>query len=382
MVKETNNLIDMHNRITAAQLEKILRMQLRTLAEHPELAKVLPPLMVWGAPGLGKSSIIRGIADEMGIQFIDVRLAQREPVDVRGLPVPDRENRKVDWMVSGEWPREGRGILLFDELTAADRSLQVAAYELILDRRLGDLYKVPDGWYICAAGNRVEDAAVAMTMSSALANRFLHVELREDAELWARWGLLHDIHPAVIGFIRYRPDLLFHQEHENLERGWPTPRSWERVSRMLQSFGRADDVLLNKIIYGLVGNQAGAEFVAFRAIAAEFDNVYELMTNPDKKITIPEKADRRYAFAAAVVYHLWRGADAEAEERLLAGFYRIAAKMPGDFATMMMMDAMAGNGKVVSESCADKLFNHPGYAGWAALHGKAMRARMNRKAMA
>ena len=105
------------------------------------------------------------------------------------------------------------------------------------------------------------------------------------------------------------------------------------------------------------------------------------MTDPAKPITIPEKADRRYAFAAAVVYHLWRGADAEAEQRLLAGFYRIAAKMPGDFATMMMMDAMAGNGKNVSEECADKLFNHPGYPAWAELHGKAMRARMNRKAV-
>ena len=88
MVKETANLIDMHNRISAGQLEKVLRMQLKTLEEHPELAHVLPPLMVWGAPGLGKSSIIKGIADEMGISFIDVRLAQREPVDVRGLPVP------------------------------------------------------------------------------------------------------------------------------------------------------------------------------------------------------------------------------------------------------------------------------------------------------
>ena len=375
-------IIDMHNRVTTGELERLLRHQLTEIFAHPELAGQLPPLMIWGAPGIGKSTIIRTVAQELGIGFIDVRLAQREPVDIRGLPVPDGDS--VRWLVSSDWPRDpdSRGIILFDELTAADRSLQVAAYEFILDRRLGGLYSVPDGWYICAAGNRVEDAAVAMTMSSALANRFLHVELREDAESWARWGLKHDIHPAVIGFIRYRPDLLFHQEHENLERGWPTPRSWERVSRMLRSFGRTDDVLLDKIVYGLVGNQAGAEFVAFRAIAAEFDDVYELMTDPGRKITIPDKADRRYAFAAAVVYHLWRGNDAAEEAELLAGFYRIAAEMPGDFATMMMMDAMAGNGKAVSETCADKLFNHPGYAGWAARHGKAMRARMNRKAMA
>ena len=374
-----NETIDMHNRITTDELERLVRHQLKQIFAHPEQARQLPPLMIWGAPGIGKSSIIRSITDELGIGFIDVRLAQREPVDIRGLPVPDGDS--VRWLVSSDWPRDpkSRGIILFDEITAADRSLQVAAYEFILDRRLGGLYEVPDNWYICAAGNRVEDAAVAMTMSSALANRFLHVELREDAELWVRWGLKHDIHPAVLGFIRYRPDLLFHQEHENLERGWPTPRSWERVSRMLQSFDRSDAALLDKVVYGLVGNQAGVEFSAFRNIAEEFDDVYELMTDPGRSIAIPEKPDRRYAFAAAVVYHLWRGADAAEEEKLLAGFYRIAAKMPGDFATMMMMDAMAGNGREISEICADKLFNHPKYPEWSKRHGKAMRARLNRK---
>ena len=376
-----NEIIDMHNRVTTGELERLLRHQLKQLFEHPELARELPPLMIWGAPGIGKSTIIRTVAQELGIGFIDVRLAQREPVDIRGLPVPDTDNNSVRWLVSADWPRDpkSRGIILFDELTAADRSLQVAAYEFILDRRLGGLYEVPDRWYICAAGNRVEDAAVATTMSSALANRFLHVELREDAELWVRWGLKNDIHPAVLGFIRYRPDLLFHQEHENLERGWPTPRSWARASRMLQTFDRNDAALLDKVIYGLVGNQAGAEFAAFRNIAEEFADVYELMTDPTRKITIPEKPDRRYAFAAAVVYHLWRGADPAEEEQLLAGFYRIALKMPGDFATMMMMDAMAGNGRGGSEECADKLFNHPMYAAWSKQHGKAMRARMNKK---
>lgn len=225
MADSKSTLIDMHNRVSATELADLIRVQLTTLEKRPETAAVLPPLMVWGAPGLGKSSIIKQVANEFGIGFIDVRLAQREPVDVRGLPVPDRDRKCVDWFVSGEWPREGRGILLFDELTAADRSLQVAAYELILDRRLGELYKVPDGWFICAAGNRVEDSAVATTMSSALSNRFLHVELREDVDAWVNWATAHSIHPSVIGFLRYRPECLFRQKDENLERGWPTPRA-------------------------------------------------------------------------------------------------------------------------------------------------------------
>ncbi len=377
MVKENTALIDMHNRISATQLEKVLRMQLKTLAEHPELAHVLPPLMVWGAPGLGKSSIIKSIAAEMGIQFIDVRLAQREPVDVRGLPVPDRENKKVDWMVSGEWPREGRGILLFDELTAADRSLQVAAYELILDRRLGDLYNVPDGWYICAAGNRVEDAAVSTTMSSALANRFMHVELGEDVESWAHWATLHNIHPSVTGFLRFRPDCLFRQSDENLERGWPTPRAWERVSIMMNIVPADDEELLRKLVYGLVGNRAGMEFIEFHKLNASFDDVRSMMLNPSVPVTIPQKVDRKYALCAAMADYLGRGKDKAEAEALLNGFFRICTKLSSDFACMVMIDVMTGCGQLSSKEAASRLFYHKDYKTWAEIHGKAMKKHLS-----
>ena len=346
MVKETSSLIDMHNRITAAQLSELLRMQLKTLEETPELAHTLPPMMVWGAPGLGKSTIIRDIANEFGIGFIDVRLAQREPVDVRGLPVPDREKGQVDWMVSGEWPREGRGILLFDELTAADRSLQVAAYELILDRRLGELYKVPDGWYICAAGNRVDDAAVATTMSSAFANRFMHVELTEDVTAWGNWATKHGIHPSVTGFLRFRPECLLRQKDENLERGWPTPRAWERVSVMLgvlsKSNGGVDESLLRSVVYGLVGNRAGMEFIEFHKLNTEFGDVRAMMLNPSAKVEIPSKVDRKFAFCSGMSYYVWRGKDEQESKALLDGFFRISLKLTSDFACMAMSDAMGG----------------------------------------
>ncbi len=372
-------MIDLHNRITPADLETILRHQVRQIMEHPEFAKQLPPLMVWGAPGLGKSTIMRTIADEAKIGFIDVRLAQREPVDIRGLPVPDAEHNQVRWLVSSDWPRDpkSKGILLFDELTAADRSLQVAAYELILDRRLGDLYSVPDGWYICAAGNRVEDNAVASTMSSALANRFLHVELEENVEDWIRWGLAHEIHPSVIGFLRYRPDLLCHQENENLERGWPSPRSWERVSTMLKTFADADEHLLRTIVYGLIGTAAGVEFLAFKKLSDEFTDVYRLMTVPEAKVEIPAAPDRRYAFCSSAAYYLWRGKTPEEEKILLDGFFRISAELPSDFASMLMIDALHGtSGTHTGAYCAEKLYRHPGYADWAKRHGRAMRAHL------
>lgn len=369
-------MIDTHNRLTGKQLSDILKLQLKTLAEKPELAAELPPLMVWGAPGLGKSTIIRDIAAEFGIGFIDVRLAQREPVDVRGLPVPDRERKCVDWFVSGEWPRNGRGILLFDELTAADRSLQVAAYELILDRRLGDLYKVPDGWYICAAGNRIDDSAVATTMSSALANRFMHVELESDVESWAEWAIRTGIHPSIIGFLRYRPECLFRQNDENLERGWPTPRAWARVSTMLGIVPKEREDLLRKIVYGVVGNRAGVEFMEFYKLDETFDDVRSMMLDAEKEVKIPAKADRKYALCSAMSYFVWRGTDKEESQALLNGFFRISAKLSSDFACMTMTDAMSGCGQIDRNEAASRLFYHPQYKVWSKLHGTAMKKHL------
>ncbi|MBO7329049.1 MAG: ATP-binding protein, partial [Lentisphaeria bacterium] len=222
-------------KIAVSDLTALIKLNLFALwEENEEMAKAIPPVMIWGAPGVGKSTAIRELANELDIGFIDVRLAQREPVDMRGLPVPDGE--QVRWLVSSEWPRdpESRGIIIFDELTAADKTLQVAAYEFILDRRLGDLYKVPKNWYIVAAGNRTEDRAVACSMSSALANRFLHVEVAPQLRDFITYGESHGMHPVVLDFLRFRPKLLFSQKQENLQRGWPSPRSWERVSTMLK----------------------------------------------------------------------------------------------------------------------------------------------------
>ncbi|MGB7756733.1 MAG: hypothetical protein WBL23_11765 [Salinisphaera sp.] len=359
---------------TLAQARTVIDHHLNSLWQHPELAEQIPPMMLWGPPGVGKSSLIRDLCAAHDIGFVDIRLAQREPIDLRGLPVP--KDDAVHWLLSSEWPRDpdSRGIILFDELTAADRSLQVAAYELILDRRLGDLYEVPAGWYICAAGNRGTDRAVAMSLSSALANRFCHLDLIADHAAWKRWAAAHGVHPDVIAFLDFRPESFFDMSGD-VERGWPSPRTWERVSTAVRLADDAglDASCLRLQIAGLVGRGAATEFLAFRGWAGDIPDVVAMLRG-EARIRIPRRADQRYALCAAMVHYLWQGAEAE-REQLISGFFDISERLPSDFAAMAMIDALTGPDPATTRARNDRLLGHPRFEAWTRQHGEAFVAQ-------
>ncbi len=244
---------------------------------HAEaVTKKIPPVLILGSPGIGKSDIIRSIAKarKYGKEgMIDIRLSQKESIDLRGFPVPNDATRSVDWFISSEWPRNplSRGILFFDELTSASKSVQVAAYEIVLDRKLGDIqyggYELPPGWLICAAGNLKDDDAAVEEISSALANRMMHLILEVDVNAWIDWAIKNDVHPAIISYMQ--SNLTFHglparwKLHclnaangttvagkllpvVDRERGWPSPRSWTRVSNILHGYELAKSLVGNK----------------------------------------------------------------------------------------------------------------------------------------
>lgn len=375
MAQKNKAIIDTHNSVTTTELCQILNMQLDEMERDPDCVKVMAPIMLWGGPGCAKSSVVRQVCENRKIEFIDCRLSQMEPCDIKGLPVPNRENNTMDWFVNGTWPRDpdGKGVIFLDELSAASRDIQVAAYELVLDRRLGKLYSVPPGYLIVAAGNRTTDHAVASTMSSALANRFMHVELKEDPETWLQWARANNVHPAVVGFVQYRPSMLFNMEGENLERGWPTPRSWERVSQLCHMYKDKDDRLLRKMVYGTVGAGAGVEFMEFYKINEEFANILDVMKNPDAKIVIPAEADRKYAMCSSMVYLVWRGLDEQDEKDRIDGFYRIVMEMPSDFASMALLAAVEAKTDAEKKSRASKLIRHKRFPEWQKKHGAALR---------
>jgi hypothetical protein len=243
-----------------------VQLKNRDFPNAGKVAKSIPPVLLLGSPGIGKSDVVRSIAFQRGYGpagIVDVRLSQKESVDMRGFPVPNRNTKSVEWFVSAEWPRNplSRGILFLDEITSAPKSVQVGAYELILDRKLGDVdsggYDLPPGWLICAAGNLATDDAVVEDISSALANRMLHLVMKVNVDSWLAWAKTAGVHPCVQSFIsdpvvmaglsstrklhnmninRGKTENGVTVPVVNRQQGWPSPRSWARVATILDSY--------------------------------------------------------------------------------------------------------------------------------------------------
>ena len=219
--------------------------------------------MLHGRPGIGKTEIVQQLADRVGAHLFDLRLTTIEPQDLRGLPYYDHATQRTVWYRPEDLPDDPArpAILFLDELTAAAPSLQPTVYGLLQERRVGR-HTLPDATFIVAAGNGVEDGAVAYEMGTALSDRLIHLNLRAEAADWlTRYAVPRGIHPAVIIFIRTRPDLLETTE-DALRSGQMiacTPRSWARVSTILNAV--PDRRLRDVMIAGTVGEAVAAEFI-------------------------------------------------------------------------------------------------------------------------
>ena len=176
--------------------------------------EVKRPLFLWGPPGIGKSELVEGITNDLGGLMIDLRLGQMEPTDIRGIPFYNKELGKMDWAPPIELPDEESAaaypivVLFLDELNSAAPSVQSAAYQLILNRRIGK-YRLPDNVVMVAAGNRESDKGVTYRMPTPLANRFIHQEMKVDFGSWQTWAVENKIHPEVVGYLSFAKQDLY-----------------------------------------------------------------------------------------------------------------------------------------------------------------------------
>jgi len=257
------------------------------------------PVMMWGPPGVGKSQMVAQVAAKHGVPVIDIRLSQMEPSDLRGIPF--RSGERVEWAIPAMLPDSARhgaaGILFLDEITSAAPTVSAAAYQLILDRRLGE-YRVPEHWAIFAAGNRQGDRGVTYSMPAPLANRFQHFEVEAHLDDWVAWAYKHGIDERVIGFLRFRPELLFDFDPAHNPVAFPSPRSWEFAHRALQKFGDNDKALLGAL-QACVGPAAGIELKAF---VDNLDNLPDIdAILKGEEVPVPKEIDLQYAVASSLV---------------------------------------------------------------------------------
>lgn len=243
--------------------------------------RILISTMIWGPPGIGKSSIVAQSAQAHQLGFVDVRLSQLAPTDLRGLPVP--ENGISRWYPPEFLPRDGSGILFLDELNMAPPAMQGVAQQLILDRRVGS-YTVPDGWFIWAAGNRKEDRAAVFDMPAPLANRFVHLEVTPDFESFKAYALEHGIHEQILAFLAFRPTLLHRLDAQ--QPAWPSPRSWEMASTLHRA---------GLDLAPVVGAAAAAEFHAYIEVYHALPDLQRILNGQGAGVAFPGEPSARYA---------------------------------------------------------------------------------------
>lgn len=287
------------------------------------------PTFLWGAPGIGKSSIVKQIAKSKGIGFIDLRLALMDPTDLKGIPFYDKDSHTALWAPPAFLPRDGEGILFLDELNSAAPSVQASAYQLILDRRVGE-YELPEGWAIVAAGNREGDRGVTYRMPSPLANRFVHFEMDVDVEDWRLWAYKNAIDDRVVSYISYKNEHLFTFDAKSDTKSFATPRSWEYVNSVLKS--SVSENLLLETIGGAVGRDVAVSFLAFCKVVNRLPDIKSILESGSGEYS--DEVDVLYALSTGLVSAYLKESDDEKLENILS--YTLGLK--SEFAVMTVQD--------------------------------------------
>lgn len=373
------------------------RSKVETLTLKPsEIVVALRAMMptkravfVWGPPGISKSAVSKQVATQEGIAFVDVRLSQMDPTDLRGIPYPviDGGVHGVKWSAPLTLPRDidfsdvielnaadsrvvkfynplgkngihyctdpkvslrsltpgaearivsqnpdrveialfngdtmvpgqvrvdvtgkARALVGLEEFNSAAPSVQAAAYELILDRSLGE-YSVPEGVYLIAMGNRDTDKGVTFKMPTPVMNRFVHIEMRVDFDDWQRWALLSNVNPEVVGYLTAFKHQLFEFEAGSAARGFQTPRSWEFVSDILNHNNDLPEMVMLGLVTGAIGDGAGIQFTEFRKIAADLPDARDILSGKLKKLPKKVEVSLAYALTTTLCYELKSRAD-------------------------------------------------------------------------
>ena len=303
MINEESGLIS----VTVDEMIKLLSESYISLIEHKTPFIKFPSVMLWGPPGVGKSQGIRGVAEMIRERtgkktvITDVRLLLFNPVDLRGIPTANEDKTLAVWLRPKIFQMDDSedivNILFLDEISAAPPSVQSAAYQITLDRTVGE-HKLPENCIVIAAGNRVTDHSVAYNMPKALANRMCHFDIKSDAVSWHDWAVCSRIHHFVTGYIEYNTVALARTDTSGADLAFPTPRSWEMVSNILNEVSENIDTVY-PMIAGCIGVRTASNFRTWVRLYDHMPDMKKVFSGTLREI--PEANELLTALEAAMV---------------------------------------------------------------------------------
>ncbi len=326
--------------VTVDQLTSMLSRAYISLIEHNTPFKVFPSVMLWGAPGVGKSQGVRQIAKHIEtrtakrVVITDVRLLLFNPVDLRGIPTANEDKTLAVWLKPKIFQMDESpdvvNILFLDEISAAPPSVQAAAYQITLDRTVGE-HALPENCIVIAAGNRVTDKSVAFHMPKALSNRLCHFEVKGNADSWHDWAVKSGLHEFVVGYLEYNPVALMRFDPTGTAPAFPTPRSWEMVSNILLYI--SDDIdAVYPMIVGCIGNDAASKFLPWAKLYNAMPSVPAIFEG--KRVPVPNTPELLIALRSAMVAYAGR----YGEKHSLDHSIDFACSLPWSFRKKLLHD--------------------------------------------
>lgn len=366
------NEIQMSNipKLTVGKLVDYLVAAYSTVVLKGLPIKSLPPTMLWGPPGVGKSQLVREVANGIHaktgktVRVTDIRLLLYNPIDLRGIPIANAEKTAAIWLkpfvFQMDESQDVINVLLLDEITAAPQSVQAAAYQMTLDRTIGE-HKLPDNCIVMAAGNRTTDKSVAYKMPKALANRLMHFEVEANFESWRRWAIASGINEKIIGFLSFRQDYLMAFDSASEDLAFATPRSWEMASNLLNAVSN-DVERMHPFLAAVLGTGVTTEFESWARVYNDMPNVSDIFAG--KEVNVPKTTDALYALVSSMAVYAKEHKD---EMDKIANSIIYAMKLPADFSAVLMKDYI-----YLEKGYKERLLQLPGFMCWLRLRGGSL----------
>ena len=356
--------------LSAGECIKTLSFMYKNVINKELEVKNTPSVMMWGPPGVGKSQSVKELARILEretyrrVVVTDVRLLLFNPIDLRGIPTANEDKTLAVWLKPKIFQMDPSynviNILFLDEITAAPQSVQAAAYQITLDRTVGE-HKLPDNCIVIAAGNRTTDKSVAYAMPKALANRLLHIEVEPNFASWNKWAVEHGINSKVLGFLKFKPNYLIETELKTSTLAYATPRTWEMVSDVLNNVSpNIEDVY--HLVAGLVGIGIAVEFRSWCSIYSDLPNIDDIFRG--RFVDVPKRPDVTYALISSILTYAKAHKD---DLIMIENSINYAMRLSPEFSTILLKDYL-----YIEKDYQKKLLRIPAFSRWLSSKGKLL----------